>query len=164
MDIDQYDNTQELKEAFASDGYEILDEVEPQLILLQESHESSAIINKEILDSIFRLFHTMKGSAGYLELNTLQEVTHETENLLECYRNGSLNLNSEHIRLLLRTLDFIRNLLDNIENYMHNGEFENEAQEIINDLSNISSGNPGISNKIPLESQKRGIVFTAGVI
>ena len=137
MDFD--DNT-ELFQSFTSEGQDLLDQVEPQLIDLQDKAENDSQLDGEVLNSIFRMFHTIKGSAGFLELTNLQKVTHEAETILDLYRSGKLKPNPEHIRLLLHTCDFIRKILSNIEQYMNDKGFEIEAGEIVKNLTEAYSG------------------------
>ena len=147
MDFD--DNT-ELFQSFTSEGQDLLDQVEPQLIDLQDKAENDSQLDGEVLNSIFRMFHTIKGSAGFLELTNLQKVTHEAETILDLYRSGKLKPNPEHIRLLLHTCDFIRKILSNIEQYMNDKGFEIEAGEIVKNLTEAYSGkgkNTKISRK-----------------
>ncbi len=134
---------EDLLRTFTSEGQELLDEVEPRLIELQECSEVSGGVNEEVLNSIFRIFHTIKGSAGFLELNSLQEVTHEAETLLDYYRKGRLNPTGEQIGLLLNTTDFIRKLLGNIEKYLHDRGFEPEAHQLKQDLARMTKNGSG---------------------
>lgn len=78
----------ELIHSFTAEGMEMIEDVEPSLIELQERTEESGRVDDETLNSIFRLFHTMKGSAGFLDLNTLQGVTHEAETLRSLPKRG----------------------------------------------------------------------------
>ncbi len=139
---DDFNDMDELLQTFTSEGQELLDEVEPRLIELQEKTDVDGQVDGEVLNSIFRIFHTIKGSAGFLELNNLQEVTHEAETLLDYYRKGNLTPNPEQISLLLQTTDFIRTLLGNIEKYMHDKGFEIEKERMVKTLSSVISGKP----------------------
>jgi len=136
---EEFDENAELIHSFTAESIEMLDDVEPRLIELQESTEESGHIDNEMLNSIFRLFHTMKGSAGFLELNNLQNVTHEAETLLDLYRKGELEPDQEHIDLLFKACDFIRMLLGHIEQNLHDHGFEDEAEQLEKDLANANS-------------------------
>ena len=141
---------EDLLRTFTSEGQELLDEVEPRLIELQERSDMDGGVNEEVLNSIFRIFHTIKGSAGFLELNSLQEVTHEAETLLDHYRKGLLNPSVEQIGLLLHTTDFIRKLLNNIEKYLHDRGFEPEAKKLKQELAQ-AAGKGGQSKPEPVK-------------
>jgi chemotaxis protein histidine kinase CheA len=134
---DEFNDTEELIHTFTTEGQELLDEVEPRLIELKDKTGDGGI-DAEVLNSIFRIFHTIKGSAGFLELNNLQEVTHEAETLLDHYRKGLLTPSAEQIGLLLSTTDFIRKLMGNIEKYLHDKGFEPEAHTLVEALARVS--------------------------
>lgn len=71
----------------------------------------SDIDNDELLNSIFREVHTIKGSAGSFELWKISEFTHHLESLLASLRDKRLKLNSEIVDVILNSLDYIENLL-----------------------------------------------------
>ncbi len=108
---ESFDENAELIQSFTTEGEELLDDVEPKLIELQESLEESGEIDVEILNDIFRMFYTLKGSAGFLELNNLQSVTHEAETILDLFRKGILKPEKDNIDLLSRACDFIRTVM-----------------------------------------------------
>ncbi|MBC8465790.1 Hpt domain-containing protein [bacterium] len=56
----------------------------------------------------FRLFHSLKGGAGFLNLNVLQHVAHEAESMLDIFRKEDVRLESHHIDLFTKTCDFLR--------------------------------------------------------
>jgi two-component system chemotaxis sensor kinase CheA len=85
-------NDMSLIQEFVQEAREYIDEVEPTLIEICQSSELGTV-DSELINSVFRLFHSMKGSAGFLSLTTVTSVTHEAETLLATIRNGKLNLN-----------------------------------------------------------------------
>ncbi|MCP4727442.1 MAG: chemotaxis protein CheA [bacterium] len=154
MSSDEYNETTELILTFTNEGQEMLDEVEPYFVTMQESAESGESVDPEILNAIFRLFHTMKGSAGFLELYNMQSVTHEAETLLDLYRKGDKEPQPEDINVLLTSCDFIRTLLDNINQNMNDKGFESETEDLVNKLITISKGTP------PAQSSKEAEVVS----
>ncbi len=102
-----FDENAELIQFFTIEGEELLDNVEPKLIELQESLEESGEIDIEILNGIFRMFYTLKSSAGFLKLNNLLSVTHKAETLLDLFRKGIIKPRRDNIDLLIRACDFI---------------------------------------------------------
>ncbi len=132
--------------AFVDESREMLDQVEPLLIELEKRSDVSSKVDSEVLNTIFRLFHSLKGAAGFLELTTIGKVTHEAETLLDLFRKGESVLNSGHIDLLNRTTDFIRNLLNIIESELHDHGFEIEADAIILALKQAKGS---LKNDIP---------------
>ncbi len=134
---------QELLLAFVEEGNELLDESEPLLIELETKSNESGEVDVEVLNTIFRLYHSLKGGAGFLDLDTLGKVTHVAENLLDLFRKGKGSIGSDHVDILNKTCDFLRKLLLNIEAYFNDKGFEDEAEEIIRDLKEKIEGITG---------------------
>ena len=124
----------ELLKEFLSESRELLDEVEPQIIAMEKEAEATGEIDQEILNAIFRLFHSLKGAASFLDLPTIVKVTHEAETLLDIFRKGRARVAPQHVDLLCRTSDFIRNILDRVEQELTDAGFEDAAATIIADL------------------------------
>jgi two-component system chemotaxis sensor kinase CheA len=143
---------QELLLAFVEEGNEMLDESEPLLIELESKSNESGQVDNEVLNTIFRLFHSLKGGAGFLDLNTVQSVTHEAETLLDLFRKGKGTIESEHIDLLTKTCDFLRQLLVNIESNLTDLGFETDAQSLIEELQLKIEG---ITGEGSAQSEKR---------
>jgi len=124
----------ELVEGFIADSREMIDEVEPYLIELQKSFEAEGDVDEEILNTIFRLFHSLKGAAGFLHLDNVTRVTHEAETLLNHLREGKITLNDTQLDMIFKASDFIRKLLSVIEEKGNDQGFESEAEEIVEAL------------------------------
>lgn len=84
----------------------------------------------DTMNAIFRLFHSMKGSAGFLELNHIAGVAHAAESLLDLVRSGKVSLDADHINCLCQSCDFARAALDYVEEQCHDREMEAPAEEI----------------------------------
>ena len=69
----------------------------------------------ETINAIFRLFHSMKGSAGFLELEHITKVAHSAENLLDLIRNGGVLFDKSHVTELCEACDFTKDALDYLE-------------------------------------------------
>lgn len=145
----------EMVKLFITDSRELLDDVEPKIIEMEEKALAAGEIDKDILNAIFRLFHSLKGSASFLDLQTIISVTHEAETLLDIFRNRKAAVNPEHVDLLIRTSDFIRNILDTVERQLSDEGYEGEAEGIVSDLKKTIShveeetGAPAGMEKIP---------------
>ena len=130
------DEKKEFVSEFVNSSRELLDDVEPHIIALEKSSSAYGEVDPEILNTIFRLFHTLKGTASFVDLQTITSVTHEAETLLDIFRKEKINLQTEHVDLLCRTNDFIRNILDVVEKQLDDKGFEAVASEIVVDLKN----------------------------
>ena len=100
----------DLLQEFLAETLESLSLLDGELIRLEETPN-----NKEILSSIFRVFHTIKGTCGFLSLPRLEKVAHAGEDLLSLFRENASLVTPEAISLILRCVDAIRDLLGGIE-------------------------------------------------
>ena len=137
---------QDILTGFVQESREMLDDAEPLLIELEKISNQSGEIDKEVINTVFRLFHSLKGGAGFLGLSTVGKVTHDAETLLDMFRKGKAIISSGYVDLLNRTCDFIRLLLDNIETTLTDRGFEDQAAIIIQDLQSIISQISAVSN------------------
>ncbi|MFA7330166.1 MAG: chemotaxis protein CheA [Candidatus Delongbacteria bacterium] len=119
----------ELLAGFLVESRELLDEVEPELIRLEKDAQAGEV-QGDTLDKVFRLFHSLKGGAGMLNLGTIQQVTHKAESILSLYRKGQAKPVGRQIDLLNRSCDFVRQLLDLVESQGHDQGRESEAHEL----------------------------------
>ncbi|MDY0267671.1 chemotaxis protein CheA [Trichloromonas sp.] len=71
--------------------------------------------NVDTINAIFRLFHSMKGSAGFLDLTNLSGVAHAAESLLDLIRAGKIMMDPSHVELLCQSCDFAKEALDLVE-------------------------------------------------
>ncbi|MBN1141886.1 MAG: chemotaxis protein CheA [Deltaproteobacteria bacterium] len=86
--------------------------------------------NLGTMNAIFRLFHSMKGSAGFLELTNISGVAHAAENLLDRIRSGKIKMESHHVTLLCQACDFAKEALDHVEANSHDKGMEKQAEEV----------------------------------
>ncbi|OYU46603.1 MAG: chemotaxis protein CheA, partial [Burkholderiales bacterium PBB4] len=93
--------------AFISEAAEQIEAIETLLLELEEQPD-----NRELLDSLFRCAHTVKGSAGIFGLHRVVEFTHHVETLLDRMRDGVIDLTPEISTLLLQCNDQIKFLVD----------------------------------------------------
>ena len=105
----------EIIQGFIEESFEALDQTDPMLVELSDAADGGGAVDQEVLNSIFRLFHTMKGGAGFLNLNNVVSVTHEGETLLDLFRSGEGTLTPAYANLLLQSSDLVRKLIEQIE-------------------------------------------------
>ncbi len=101
----------EIFEGFIVETNEILEKLDLDLVEL-ETHPD----DEELLNEIFRSFHTIKGTSGFLGLVKLQKVTHNCEDLLNKLRKGEIQLNEEIMDAILLAFDTIKSLVEVIAN------------------------------------------------
>jgi two-component system chemotaxis sensor kinase CheA len=107
----------DLIQEFLVESNENLDRVDTELVQLEADPGS-----KELLASIFRGIHSIKGACGFLGFNKLQALAHAGENLLSKLRDGALVLTPEISSALLATVDGIRQMLASISGSGQDGE------------------------------------------
>jgi two-component system, chemotaxis family, sensor kinase CheA len=104
---------------FLVESYENLDKLDKDLIELEQDPG-----NTDILGSIFRTIHTIKGTCGFIGLHKLEKVAHVGENLLGKLRDGVLALNPARTSALLAMVDAIRQMLSCIESDRNEGDVD----------------------------------------
>jgi two-component system chemotaxis sensor kinase CheA len=120
----------EIVREFLVESYENLDRLDRDLVSLE-----GAPSDKEILASIFRTIHTIKGTAGFLLFGKLEKLTHAGENLLARLRDAELHLNPEITTSLLAMVDAVRDMLASVEHVGNEGE--RDDQELIETMTRL---------------------------
>src|SRR5690242_390053 len=100
----------DLLREFLTETSESLDTVDNQLVKFEQEPN-----NAKILDNIFRIVHTIKGTCGFLGLPRLEAVAHAAENVLGRYRDGTRPVTQQGISLILAALDRIRAVVAGLE-------------------------------------------------
>lgn len=93
----------EILQDFLVEAREILENLDSQLLALEAApHE------QELLNAVFRAFHTLKGGAGFLNLDALVAVAHQAEDVFDRLRNGRATLDAAMMDVFLQVLDTLR--------------------------------------------------------
>ena len=100
----------ELLNEFLTETNESLGILDRELVKLEQNPE-----NPKLLDSVFRIVHTIKGTCGLLGLPRLEAVAHASENVLGKIRDGEISVSPEAVTLILQALDAITELLAVLE-------------------------------------------------
>ncbi len=95
------------KETFIEEAYEMLGELEINLLRLEETPE-----DEDLIRSIFRDFHTIKGSGQMFGFDDVAKLTHEVETIFDMVRSNELSITNELINLALSTRDQINKMID----------------------------------------------------
>lgn len=98
---------EEIFATFIAESRDQIEEMERSLFALEQAPDDA-----ELLNTVFRAAHTIKGSAGLFALDTVIEFTHTAENLLDALRHGQLQVDAPLISELLRVVDVLRELID----------------------------------------------------
>jgi two-component system chemotaxis sensor kinase CheA len=103
----------ELLAEFVNESIEHLDAIEPDLIALEVEENAS---NQETINRIFRAIHSIKGGAGFLAFNNLKQLSHKMETVLMSVRDGELRLSPGLNDSLLKGVDVLRSMLNDVAN------------------------------------------------
>jgi two-component system chemotaxis sensor kinase CheA len=104
-----FEADEEILQDFLVEAGEILEQLSEQLVDL-EQHPN----DHNLLNAIFRGFHTVKGGAGFLQLSPLVDCCHAAENVFDVLRNGKRPVDSELMDVVLQALDSVNQMFDQV--------------------------------------------------
>ncbi|MCW8132361.1 MAG: chemotaxis protein CheA, partial [Planctomycetota bacterium] len=110
----------ELLREFLVEAREHMENSDAQLLILEQSPK-----NDEALNAVFRAFHSLKGLTGFLGLVDIQRIAHESENLLERARKGSIELAGSFFDITFEAVDALKKLVQNVEVLQQGGRPSN---------------------------------------
>lgn len=98
--------------------------------------------NQELLNTIFRGFHTIKGTSAFLNLDCVKDLAHHVESMLVPVRDGQDNFTQDHADLALKSLDMIKIILERMKSSSPGLQIELPwgHEELLQDLKNFISG------------------------
>ncbi|MBE9582635.1 MAG: chemotaxis protein CheA, partial [Proteobacteria bacterium] len=116
VDISQ---DKELVESFIMESMEHLGTIEVNVLSLEQDPE-----NPEVINAIFRPFHTIKGVSGFLNLSDINRLAHEVETLLDDARNQKLAVNEAVTDVVLDAVDLMKAMINHLSQSLATGEVE----------------------------------------
>lgn len=126
-----FEADEEILQDFLVESGEILEQLSEQLVELEQNPE-----DLDLLNAIFRGFHTVKGGAGFLQLDALVGCCHIAENVFDMLRNGKRVVDPELMDVVLRALDSVNIMFDEVRS----GQEPNPAEpELLQDLERFAS-------------------------
>ncbi|HSO21020.1 MAG TPA: chemotaxis protein CheA, partial [Desulfosarcina sp.] len=128
--LQETDNS--LLEDFADETREHLEELESSLLRLESDPG-----NRELLNTIFRSMHTIKGASEYLGFERIARLSHRLENLLDLFREGTLTADKVAVDLLIDARDRIGELVVQVEK---TGQETAPIEDLLERVAAISSG------------------------
>lgn len=123
---------------FIAESREHIESAETALIELENDLE-----NSEVLNQIFRSFHTIKGMAGFLNLTDINVLAHAAENLLDLARKGQLSLSDANSDAVFASIDMLKGMLSDLENALGVGTGVSRPaglDALLNHLHDCASG------------------------
>ena len=123
---------EEILQDFIVEAGEIIENLNEQLVQIEKTPD-----DKDLLNAIFRGFHTVKGGAGFLQLTSLVEVCHAAESLFDELRNGRISMSPDLMDAVLQAYDEITTMFDSVKN----GDVPDDApSELIDRLHALAQG------------------------
>jgi len=147
-------DSDDIVKEFLVESYENLDRLDRELLQLEKNPN-----DREILASVFRTIHTIKGTSGFLAFNQLGAVTHVGESLLGLLRDGQKALDRDITNALLAMVDTVRQILASIE--ATGGEGERNDDGLISRLTRLQ-GIPEAVGKIEAPREGKAAAAAAG--
>jgi len=126
----------DLVNEFVTEARENLVVLDQELVRFEQTPN-----DKEILSNIFRMMHTIKGTCGFLGLPRLEKVAHAGEDVLGKYRDGELAPTPNSVTSILKCIDHIRSIVENLSE--HGSEGEGDDSGLIGELKAIIDGDMG---------------------
>ncbi len=130
MDMNQY------LDIFIEETKEHLQTMNEILLKLE-----SFTYDKDLLNEMFRIAHTIKGMSGTMGYQNIAGLTHEMENVLDLIRNDELKTTEEIVDILFECFDQLEGYITNIE--QEGNEGENQSEALIQRLENVRLGKAG---------------------
>ncbi len=130
------DDIQEILEDFLVEAFELIEQIDQDLVELENNPE-----DLELLNRIFRVAHTVKGSSSFLNFDVLTKLTHHMEDVLNKARKGELKITPEVMDVVLKSIDMMKELLVAIRDNGNDTDVGMDITEICSALDAISQGN-----------------------
>jgi two-component system chemotaxis sensor kinase CheA len=137
-------NLDKLKEIFKSEVDELVEDSEEVLLALENDVE-----NVDLINEVFRIFHSIKGSAGVVGFSDMAHFSHGVENVLDRVRQGELKISKNLISLVLESIDILKSY---IEYYFGGPEVDEEKIEKLESSLNRFKG---VSDDVEFKIQEK---------
>lgn len=125
-------NRSEMMGVFLSEAEELLQLLEIEFLNLEQQGESP-----QIIQNIFRIAHTLKGSSAAMGFEEMKQLTHEMENILDKIRNQLLPVTQQVVDVLFQCLDYLNGLKREIE---QEGAIKTNIDAIVQQLRLLDNG------------------------
>jgi len=129
------DELQELLEDFLIEAFEMIEEMDQDLVELENNPDDLELLNK-----IFRVAHTIKGSGSFLNFDKLTHLTHHMEAVLDKARKGELTITPEIMDVILESVDAMKAILEYIRDNGNDEAPEVDVEPIVKKLDAIVNG------------------------
>jgi two-component system chemotaxis sensor kinase CheA len=140
---------------FINESNEALEKTELVLLGLEEALAENNAIDVNKINTIFRTFHSIKGSAGFIGLVATNKLTHEAETLLDLIRKDKIEIRKEHIDIFLEVSDTLMMMMNHLYEHFTEENFPADTQALCdNIISFINSDNADVEQEKKSDSKK----------
>jgi two-component system chemotaxis sensor kinase CheA len=129
------DEMQEILEDFLIEAFEMNEQLDQDLVELESNPEDLDLLNR-----IFRVAHTIKGSGSFLNFDVLTHLTHHMEDILNKARHGELKITPDVMDVVLESIDAMKGLLNHIRDSGSDTDHGLDVEGIVAKLDAISKG------------------------
>jgi two-component system chemotaxis sensor kinase CheA len=129
------DEMQEIMEDFLIEAFEMIEQLDQDLVELESNPDDLELLNK-----IFRVAHTIKGSGSFLNLDVLTKLTHHMEDILNKARKSELKITPDIMDVILESVDMMKALLENIRDNGTDVTDDINIDPVVAKLDAISKG------------------------
>lgn len=144
----------EIVESFIIETKEILEKLDVDLVEMEKRPDDN-----DLLNSVFRHFHTIKGTSSFLGLDKLTGVTHKGEDILNKLRKCEVSLNPTIMDSLLAAYDKMKSLLYSIEEFQNEDiDVDDTVKELTDLISMLENGGVIVEKKKPAKKSKKKTV------
>lgn len=142
----QHDEMREIIEEFIAESSELMDNVIQDIVVIERNQD------EEIVNSIFRAVHTIKGTSSFLGFNALSQLAHKAEDVLGIVRKGEMAIDQGVADILLESFDLMKVMIEDIRD---NGSENHDGLSVIVKLTDLLS--PSRQNpRQPVKEKKIG--------
>ena len=138
------DDMQEILEDFLVEAFELIEQIDHDLVELESNPE-----DLELLNSIFRVAHTVKGSSSFLNFDVLTKLTHKMEDVLNKARHGELKITPDIMDVVLESVDKMKTLLNCIRDNGNDTAIGMDIEPICAKLAAVAEGGAGQNSVSP---------------
>lgn len=153
------EDMQEILEDFLVEAFELVEQIDHDLVELESNPE-----DLELLNRIFRVAHTVKGSSSFLNFDVLTKLTHHMEDVLNKARHGELKITPDIMDVVLESIDRMKTLLNSIRDNGNDSAIGMDIEPICARLTAISEGDvsavASVSEELKVEPKEEVVPAT----
>ncbi|AJD06859.1 hybrid sensor histidine kinase/response regulator [Campylobacter lari] len=142
------EDIQEILEDFLVEAFELVEQIDHDLVELEANPE-----DLELLNRIFRVAHTVKGSSSFLNFDILTKLTHHMEDVLNKARHNELKITPEIMDVVLESIDMMKTLLNSIRDNGNDTAIGLDIAPICTRLTAISEGE-SLESVVPAKTEE----------